>query len=149
MEEKPIDNGPIQYMGGHKAYPSSGYTWIFFYEDRLFIDAYNLTVYYSKIKDVFNTSEKRRHAERLALGLVILPLALTYLWKKNHIYTILEYEDGHDTQRIVIDFMNKVDHFQSLIYSKMLEFRNKDSQEPRQLPDNKAQTDNTGSPIKS
>jgi hypothetical protein len=146
MYEKPIDNGPIQYMGGHKANPSSGYTWIFFYEDRLFIDGYNLTVYYTKIKDVFNTNEKRRHAERLALGLVILPLALTYLWKKNHTYTILEYDDGHDIQRIVIDLMDKVDRFQSLIYNKMLEFRNKNVQNSH--PSYRNNNTSVGSPIK-
>jgi hypothetical protein len=148
MKEKPIDSGPIRYMGGHKAYPSPSYTWIYFYEDRFLIEAYNLTVHYAKIKDIFNTNEKRRHAERLALGIILLPFALTYLWKKNHIYTIIEYDDGHDNQKIVIDFDKNVDYAQSLIYKKMLEYRDKEPHKSEGSSSNASNSRSSGSPIK-
>jgi hypothetical protein len=63
------------------------------------------------------------HKERLAYGLLVLPLALAYLWKKNHIYTIIEYDDGVDTQKIVLDFEKGANYAQSIIYKKMLDCR--------------------------
>ena len=66
----------------------------------------------------------KRETERLAYGLLLPPLALAYLWKKNHIYTILEYHDGNDVQKIVLDFEKGVTYAQSIIYRKMLEYRN-------------------------
>lgn len=41
----------------------------------------------------------KRDTEPLAYGLLLLP----YIWKKNHIYTLIEYDD-EDTQKIVLDF---------------------------------------------
>jgi hypothetical protein len=43
---------------------------------------------------------------RLIWGVIALPLALSYLWKKNHVYTIIEYDDEitKDDQKIVILF---------------------------------------------
>jgi hypothetical protein len=73
---------------------------------------------------------------------------LAYLWKKNHIYTIIQYDDGHDIQTIVIDFHKNVDYAQALIYKKMLEYRNKDSEKSPESSDNKTQTEHSGSPIK-
>ena len=71
---------------------------IFFYEDRFDIDAG------SKIKDLTNSNEMKRETDRLAAGLLFAPLALAYLFKKNPVYTIIEYDDGVDTQKIVLDF---------------------------------------------
>ena len=124
IKEKPIATGIIEYIGGHKAHPKPAYSDIDFYEDRIQIAAYNLKIPYSKIKDISNSSEKRRDPSRLVIGVVALPLALAYLWKKNHIYTIIEYDDGFDIQKIVIDFDKNVNYAQNLIYNKMLEYRN-------------------------
>ncbi len=129
MKEKPLDSGRVQYMGGHKAYPKPQWTEIFFYEDRFEIDAYNISVSYSKIKDIGNSKEGKRDLERLTPGILLPPLALWYLWKKDHIYTIIEYDDGVDIQKIVIDFENNANYAQGLIYKKMLESRNDNKKE--------------------
>ena len=123
MKEKPIDSGTVQYMGGHKAYPKPHWSEIFFYEDRFELEVYKISVSYSKIKNIGNSKERKRDTERLAAGLPFAPVALAYLWKKDHIYTIIEYDDGVDIQKIVIDFDNNANYAQGLIYKKMLESR--------------------------
>jgi hypothetical protein len=55
--------------------------------------------------------------------LLFPPVALAYLWKKNHIYTIIEYDDGVDTQKIVLDFEKGTNFAQSIVYKKMLDSR--------------------------
>ena len=99
-----VDCGAVRYLGGHKAFPMPVLSEIFFYEDRFELEANQISVTYSKIKDITNSNEMKRDTERLAYGLLLPPLALAYLWKKKYIYTIIEYDDGVDTQKIVIDF---------------------------------------------
>jgi len=121
MKEKPLDSGPVEYLGGHKAYPKSILTEVFFYEDRFVIGTYNFTIYYSKIKDISNSKDRKRHDDWAAFGLV------GYLfWKKDHVHTMIEYDDGADIQKIVLDFDNNANYAQGLIYKKMLEARNKE-----------------------
>jgi hypothetical protein len=132
MKDPPLDAGRVHYMGGHKAYPSPQWTEIYFYEDRFVLLNPNITVAFSKIKDIANSNEMKRDGGRLMLGLIALPLALSYLWKKNHIYTIVQYDDGIDIQNIVIDFEKNVNYAQALIYKKMLEHRIRtDSNNPK------------------
>ena len=50
-------------------------------------------------------------------------MALAYLWKKEHSYTLIVYDDGIHTQKIVIDFENNANYAQDLIYKKMLDCR--------------------------
>jgi hypothetical protein len=119
MKEPPLESGEIEYMGGHKAYPSALKSEIHFYQDRFVILAYNITVPYASIKDISNSNEKKRDADHFILAGVIGYA----IWKKNHIYTIIEYDDGTDVQRIVIDFYKNVNYAQALIYKKMLESR--------------------------
>ena len=119
MKEPPIESGQVQYMGGHKAYPSPLKSEIYFFEDRFVILACNITVYYDKIKDISNSNEKKRDLDHLFWGGVIGYA----VWKKNHIYTIIEYDDGINIQTIVIDFYKNVNYAQALIYKKMLESR--------------------------
>jgi hypothetical protein len=59
----------------HKAYPKPHWTEIFFYEDRFELEVYNLTMPYSKIKDIGNSKESKRDTDRLAAGL-LFPLLL-------------------------------------------------------------------------
>ena len=107
--------------GGHKAYPSSVYSKIYFYEDRMEIGALKLVIPYRSIKNLDNSREKKRHEDWAVMGL------LGYaLWKRNAVYTLIEYYDGIDIQKIILDFHNNVDYAQGLIYKKMLEFRNKE-----------------------
>ena len=94
----------VRYLGGHKAYPIPFLSEIYFYEDNFELETNHISIRYSKIKDITNSNEMKRDTERLAYGILLLPLALAYLWKKNHIYTIIEYDDGYDIQKIVLDF---------------------------------------------
>ena len=118
MKEKPIDSGTVHYMGGHKAYPNPELTEIYFYEDRIVIYAYNITIPYSQIKDITNSNERKRHEDWAAFGL----LGHAF-WKRNAIYTMIEYFDGVDNQKIILDFANNLNYAQNLIYKKMLESR--------------------------
>jgi hypothetical protein len=129
-----LDGGYVQYIVGHKAFPQSKLCEIFFYEDRFDIEVAigaGISVEYSKIKNLTNSNEMKRDADRLAYGLLLPPLALAYLWKKNHVYTIIEYDDEADTQKIVLDFEKSATYAQGLIYRKMLDCRkNTESKKP-------------------
>lgn len=124
-KEKPIDSAQVRYMRGHKTYPEAKWSYVYFYEDRFEIEEYQLVVPYNKIKDVGNTNGKQRDSDRLAIGIIALPLALAYLWKKDYTYTIIEYDDENDIQKIVLDFHKNLNYAQALIYKKMLECRKK------------------------
>ena len=110
-------------MGGHKAYPQPVLSEIYFYEDGFEIETNHIFVRYSKIKDITNSNEIDRETERLAYGSLVIPLGLVYRWKQNHVYTIIQYSDGLDTQKIILDFEKGANYVQSIIYKKMLECR--------------------------
>jgi hypothetical protein len=78
------------------------------------------------MQNIENTNEKKISALRvIVLGLIFVPLAIVgALWKKNHIYTIIRFRDYFDDQMIVLDFDQNIDSAQSVIYKRMLEFRN-------------------------
>lgn len=78
------------------------------------------------MQNIENTNEKKISALRvIVLGLIFVPLAIVgALWKKNHIYTIIQFRDYFDNQMIVLDFDQNIDSAQSVIYKRMLEFRN-------------------------
>jgi hypothetical protein len=78
------------------------------------------------MQNIENTIEKKISALRvIVLGLIFIPLAIVgALWKKNHIYTIIRFRDYFDDQMIVLDFDENIDSAQSVIYRRMLEFRN-------------------------
>lgn len=120
MKEKPIDSGRIQYMGGHKAYPRPEWSDIYFYEDRFEIEVNCISVQYSKIIDIGNSNDGKMDSDT---GLLFPPVALAYLWKKDHTYTLIVYDDGVNIQKIVIDFENNANYAQNLIYKKMLDCR--------------------------
>lgn len=125
VKEKPIDSGEIEYVGGHKAFPSSGGTKIFFYDDRIELGPKQektlIKIPYSNIIDIENLDEKKFAAERaIMLGLI------GALWKKKHIYTVIHYKDELDQQKVILDFEDNVEYAQRLIYNKMLEARKKE-----------------------
>jgi hypothetical protein len=115
----------IGYLGGHKAFPTPTDTKMHFYYDRVEIDNPKLVVPYRHMKNIENTNEKKISALRvIVLGLIFVPLAIVgALWKKNHIYTIIRFRDYFDDQPIVLDFDQNIDSAQSVIYKRMLEFR--------------------------
>jgi hypothetical protein len=116
----------IKYLGGHKAFPTPTDTKMHFYQDRIEIDNPKMIVPYRFMQNIENTIEKKISALRvIVLGLIFIPLAIVgALWKKNHIYTIIRFRDYFDDQMIVLDFDENIDSAQSVIYRRMLEFRN-------------------------
>jgi hypothetical protein len=120
------DHCDMKYIGGHKAYPSSTNTKMYFYKDRIQIGNPDLTIPYSAITNIENMDEQKISALRVVgLGLVFLPLAIVgAMWKKRHLYTVIQYKD-EDNQTIVVDFDGFIEEAQPLIYRKMLEFRKK------------------------
>lgn len=116
----------IRYLGGHKAFPTPTDTKMHFYYDRVEIDNPKLVVPYRHMQNIENTNEKKISALRvIVLGLIFVPLAIVgALWKKDHIYTIIRFRDYFDDQMIVLDFDQNIDSAQSVIYKRMLEFRN-------------------------
>ena len=116
----------IKYLGGHKAFPTPTDTKMHFYHDRIEIDNPKLIVPYRFMQNIENTIEKKISALRvIVLGLIFIPLAIVgALWKKNHIYTIIRFRDYFDDQMIILDFDENIDSAQSVIYRRMLEFRN-------------------------
>jgi hypothetical protein len=115
----------VKYVGGHKAYPRPTDTRMSFYDDRIELGNPNLVIPYSAMKNLENFDEKKISAKRVvALGLVAVPLAIVgAMWKKNHIYTVIQYQDEMDDHTIVVDFEEYLDAAQPLIYRKMLELR--------------------------
>jgi hypothetical protein len=63
MKEKPLLSGEVRYVGGHNAYPNSGYSIMYFYDDRIDIwfskKKILLTIPYSNIIKIENTTEKK------------------------------------------------------------------------------------------
>jgi hypothetical protein len=108
----------VKYVGGHKAYPRPTDTRMSFYDDRIELGNPNLVIPYSAMKNLENFDEKKISAKRVvALGLV------GAMWKKKHIYTVIQYQDEMDDHAIVVDFEKYLDEAQPLIYRKMLELR--------------------------
>jgi len=72
--------------------------------------------------NIENMDEKKISALRVVgLGQVFLPLAIVgALWKKKKIYTVIEYNDGIDTQSLVLDFEKNLEKKQPIIYQKMI-----------------------------
>jgi hypothetical protein len=119
------------YLGGHVEYPKSRRCGINLYDDRLslyfekksfFGDTYEkkptLTISYQSMTNIENANEDRISAMRIAmLGIV------GGLWKKKHVYTVIQYKDEIEERTIVLDFGNKIEEAQPLIYRKMLDSR--------------------------
>ena len=96
-----------------------------FYQDRIEIDNPKLIIPYRFMQNIENTIEKKISALRvIVLGLILVLTIVGALWKKNHIYTIIRFRDYFDDKMIVLDFDENIDSAQSIIYKRMLEFRN-------------------------
>jgi len=46
------------------------------------------------------------------------------LWKKNYLYTVVDYNDEYSSQTIVLDFHTSAEKAQGLIYQKMIAAKN-------------------------
>ena len=116
-----------KYVGGHVEFPTSKDCKIFLYDDRIelhFWDGYDwkptIIVPYQSMVNIESANEDKISAFRVAtLGIV------GGLWKKKHVYTVIQYKDEIGEKTIVLDFGKQIDEIQPLIYHNMLEFRQK------------------------
>jgi hypothetical protein len=117
--EKPEIKFDAKYLGGHKMYPKSTDTKVLIYKDRIHIERLNLQVKYSSMTNIENADEKKISALR-----VVLLGVIGALWKKKHIYSVIQYNDVlGEHQTLVFDFDHDIDKAQPAIYQKMLESR--------------------------
>jgi len=134
--QKPQDKFDAKYLGGHKAYPANKPkdVKINIFLDRIEIhsDKFLFNIPYSQMTNIENMDEKKISALRVVgLGLVFLPLAIVgAIWKKKKIYTVIEYNDGIDTQSIVLDFEKHLEKKQPIIYQKMIAARTRRDENP-------------------
>jgi hypothetical protein len=108
-----------KYMGGHTEHPSPSMTRVFLYQDKIILQSLALDIPYSSIINIQNLDE-----EEISGYLFIGPIGTW--WKKNHRYTVIEYQNDTDTQTIVIDFEKNIDSAQPIIYKCMKRFKQVD-----------------------
>ena len=109
-------------MGGHVEYPKPTHCRLILYEDRIEIENPDLVVPFKSITAIENMDEKKISAKRVVgLGLVFVPLAIVgAMWKRNHIYTVIQFKDNNRPKAIIMDLDKRVSELQGWIYRKML-----------------------------
>lgn len=115
--EKPETKFDARYLGGHKMYPKATDTKVLIYKDKVEVEKLNLQVPYTAMTHIENADEKKISAMRVVLlGLI------GALWKKKHVYTVIQYIDAlNEEQSLVFDFDKDIDKAQPIIYQKMLQ----------------------------
>jgi len=118
MNNRPERQYQAEYLGGHKAHPKETKTLVFIYPDSIEIGALGIWIPYKSILNIENTEEKKVSTKRaMMMG------AGALLWKKKHLYTVIEYHDGFEIQKVIIDFDKDVETAQPLIYNRVVEAR--------------------------
>jgi len=114
------------YLGGHKRYPkpSKNLIKLNIFSDRIEVGGFRIP--YTSINGIENVEKSKISASRVVgLSLVSFDLATVgALWKKDHIYTIIQYTDGfNDEQVLIFDFRESLENAQRAIYDRMISFR--------------------------
>ena len=69
------------------------------------------------------------------------------VWKKKHIYTVIEYTDAlNEDQTLVFEFGGKLEEAQQMMYNEMLAVRQKSSSTVKLREDNDAAAITTSAP---
>jgi hypothetical protein len=103
-------------------HPKSSDAKVFVFSDRIELEDPKLRIVYNSIRNIENADEKKISALRVVgLGLLFLPLAIVgAVWKKKHIYTIVEYTNAlNEEQTLVFDLGGKVEEAQQMMYNGM------------------------------
>lgn len=120
---------PVKYIGGHSMNPTKKElnTTLEMRDTSIFIEKISLSIPYRDMENIENMSKERISKLRvIGLGLIFLPLAIVgALWKKKKLYTVIEYNDKIQQQKIVLDFGKNVGKMQQAIYAKMIESRSR------------------------
>lgn len=105
-----------KYVGGHKMFPKSRDVEVTLLSDKIKITGVNFEIPYSTITNVENVDEKKIELKRI----VLLGIAGA-LWKKKHLYTVIDYTDTLEQQQSVLfDFEKNIEEVQQLIYNKSI-----------------------------
>ena len=120
--KKSNDENPsfeAKYVGGHKLHPKSRDVTVQIAPEKLTVSEINLEVSYKSITNIENADEAKISAMR-----VVLLGVIGALWKKKHLYTVIQFKDelGND-QSMIFDFDKKIEEVQPLIYNKVVEAR--------------------------
>jgi hypothetical protein len=108
-----------KYVGGHKMFPKSHDVEVTLLPDKIKITGVDFEIPYSTITNVENVDEKKIELKR-----VILLGVAGALWKKKHLYTVIDYVDTLEQQQSVLfDFDKKIEEVQQLIYNKSIKNR--------------------------
>ena len=108
----------VKYMGGHTEYPKPSDCRIYFFNDRIEFKNPPLTIPYQSMTRVENGDEKRISALREVLfGINGTP------WKKNLLYTIIQYSESMGERTIIVDFDDLGSVMQPFIYRRMIRYR--------------------------
>jgi hypothetical protein len=103
-----------KYVGGHKMFPKSRDVEVALLSDKIKITGVDFEIPYSTITNVENVDEKKIELKRI----VLLGIAGA-LWKKKHLYTVIDYTDPLEQQQSVLfDFEKNIEEVQQLIYNK-------------------------------
>jgi hypothetical protein len=112
----------VKYLGGHKEFPTKKErdARISIFIDRIEVqtDKFNAIIPYSCILKIYNANK-----EEVAGFLFIGPVGTW--WKKNYHYTVIEYDDGRDTQDLIFDFGKHLESKQGEIYERMIHAKRK------------------------
>lgn len=108
----------VKYMGGHIEYPKSSYSRMYFYNERIELENPRIVIPYQSITNIQNADEKTISALRVVMFGIV-----GALWKKKHLYTIIQYKDSVDEKIVVLDFDDNVDAMQPFIYRRMMRHR--------------------------
>ena len=104
-------------------YPKPRDAEVFVFSDRIEIPQVKLRITYFSMTNIENADQKKISALRVVgLGLVSLGVRAIVgaLWKKRHIYTIIDYVDVfNEKQTLVFDFEDNLEYAQQIIYKKM------------------------------
>ena len=117
----PENKFEVKYIGGHKAQLKSTDTKLSIYPDKILIEKFSLEIPYSKMTNIENIDTK----QLVQLKRLLLMGAFAFVWKKKIIYTVIEVNDGLDTNSMVFEFGKNLEKFQPIIYERMIKSRQK------------------------
>ena len=116
----------VKYLGGHKGFPTKKArdARIGIFIDRIEVqtDKFKVVIPFLRMTNIENMDEKRITTKRwFWVG------AWAIAWKKKYVYTVIEYDDEHDSLGLIFDFEKHLESMQGAIYQRMIDFRSKKS----------------------
>jgi len=125
-KEKPEILYYAKYVGGLKKFPKEEHSVVLIFPDRIEINPLELKISYSSIAEIEKLEGgKKISSDRLiALGFLTGPGAIAGLfWKKQHLYTVLHYNDRIDSNSLILDFGDNAKYAHPLIFERMVRSR--------------------------